>query len=73
MKRITIVGAVLLLTGCASGTFTTRASVTLAQDKVLLSSQWGILPKITTELDDRDAKEIIAALKAKPPVQRDQP
>jgi hypothetical protein len=56
---------VLALSGCATGTFTTRGAVTLAGDKVLLCNQFGALPCIGTELDPRDAAAIIAALKAK--------
>lgn len=65
MKRRIIIVAALLLTGCAAGTFTTRASVTLSGDKVILNSQYGALPSIGTELDERDAATILQALRAK--------
>jgi hypothetical protein len=65
MRKLTIPAlcAAALLSGCATGTFTTRGSVTLACDKVLLSSQWGVLPAITTELDPRDAAPILKECK----------
>ena len=61
MRKYAIIIAACFLGGCATGTFTTRVSVTLAGDKVLLSSQWGVLPSITVEADQRDSKVIIAA------------
>jgi len=65
MNRLAIILAALAMSGCASGTFTTRGAVTLAGDKVLLCSQWGKLPCVGTEMDQRDAWTIIEALKAK--------
>jgi hypothetical protein len=65
MTRIITILAALALAGCAAGTLTTRASITLAGDKVLLNNQLGMLPSIGTELDQRDAAAIIAAHKAK--------
>jgi PBP1b-binding outer membrane lipoprotein LpoB len=64
-RMIAIVVSALLLSGCAAGTFTTRASITLAQDKVILCNQFGVLPCIGTEMDQRDAWVIIEALKAR--------
>ena len=64
MKSISALCIVALLTGCASGTFTTRGAVTLAEDKVILCSQWGALPCIGTEMDPRDAAKIISAVRA---------
>ena len=65
MNRLAIILAALALSGCASGTFTTRGAVTLDGSKVLLCSQWGALPCIGTEMDQRDAAAIIEAMKAK--------
>ena len=65
MKKTIIILAALLLAGCAPGTFTTRAAMTLDGTKVLACSQWGVLPCVGTELDQRDAWAIIEALKAK--------
>jgi hypothetical protein len=65
LKIVPILCATLATAGCATGTFTTRGSVTLAGDKVLLNNQFGALPSITTELDPRDAAVVIDALKAK--------
>ena len=67
MNTCSIIFAAALLSGCATGTVTTGASITLAGDKVLLSSQWGALPSITTEMDQRDAQAIIASRGASAP------
>lgn len=69
ITRLAIFAAALLLAGCAPGTFTTRSSVTLAGDKVLLCNQFGALPCIGSEMDQRDAWAIIEALKAKAAVE----
>lgn len=63
MKRTTIILAALLLSGCATGTFTTRAACTVAGDKMFLVSQYGSLPGITTPLDKRDAAPILRECK----------
>lgn len=67
MKRTTITLFIpaLLLQACAAGTFTTRGALTLSGDKVLLCNQFGKLPCIGTEMDQRDAWAIIEAFKAK--------
>ena len=65
MNRVAIAVVSLALAGCAQGTFTTRASITLAGDKVMLNSQYGKVPSIGTEMDERDAWAIIEAFKAK--------
>jgi hypothetical protein len=63
MKKLALAVAALALSGCAVGTFTTRAACTVAGDKVVLLSQWGELPSVGTELDSRDAKAILEACK----------
>lgn len=65
MKHVAAILVALALAGCAPGTFTTRGAITLAGDKVLLCNQWGPLPCIGTEMDQRDAWAVIEALKAK--------
>jgi hypothetical protein len=63
INGILILSAALALSGCAAGTFTTRGACTIAGDKVILVSQWGVLPGISTELDQRDAAPILKECK----------
>lgn len=66
MKSFLNVWAITLavtLSGCATEKFTTRATPTLACDKVFVASMWGFFG-ITTSLDPLDSAELLKKCRA---------
>jgi hypothetical protein len=57
MKRSLLITLALALAGCNATMLTNRVSCTVAKDKALYTSMYGVVG-VSSEVDDRDAKEI---------------